>query len=319
MSAKFLTFLILVFFSNYCYSQTCCSGGIPITNNIGLPMLEKGGFQVGVFYDYNRLRTLKEGSVALNDNSRLRTTNSVLLNIGYNITNTLSLETLFTWVNQKRLISQFGNKNLDETQGIGDGVVFVRYKALQKEQEEVIVSVGGKIPFGATDKENDLGVLLNADLQPGSNSFDYLFGTTYMRRLSYRKSMVFTSRVLYKLTGTNSSYQRVNEYKFGNEIQLSLGISDQFLLFKEIIRADLLFKYRNLDNDKINSNIIDSTGGQWVFVIPSINYQISPTISLISKVEIPLYSKVNGTQLTPTYRINVGVLVRVFKKKTIKL
>ena len=110
-------------------SQTCCSGGIPLSNNLGLPNDGKGSFLIGLNYDYNNLNTLNAGSNKLSDDSRLRITNSVLLNAGYAFTDRFSFEGLFTWIHQKRTITQFGNENLSETQGVGDAVFLLNEEA----------------------------------------------------------------------------------------------------------------------------------------------------------------------------------------------
>ena len=77
-------------------SQTCCSGGVPLSNNLGLPNEGKGAATIGLNYDYNHLNTLNAGSDKLDDDSRLRNTNSVLLNLGYSFTDRLSVEALFS-------------------------------------------------------------------------------------------------------------------------------------------------------------------------------------------------------------------------------
>ena len=52
------------------YSQTCCSGGIPLSNSIGLPSSSQGTFLLGLSYDYNNLNTLNNGNTELDDNSK---------------------------------------------------------------------------------------------------------------------------------------------------------------------------------------------------------------------------------------------------------
>ncbi|MBL4939411.1 MAG: hypothetical protein JKY16_03905, partial [Lutibacter sp.] len=47
---------------NVVKAQTCCSGGVPLSNNIGLEILAKGTTQFGINYDYNNLNTLNDGS-----------------------------------------------------------------------------------------------------------------------------------------------------------------------------------------------------------------------------------------------------------------
>ncbi|WP_299162274.1 hypothetical protein [uncultured Tenacibaculum sp.] len=314
MLIRFLFSLITIFFFNTVYSQTCCSGGVPLSNNIGLPFLEKGGSQFGVFYDYNNLNTLNEGSKKLQDNSRLRITNSILFNFSYNITERLLVEGLISWVNQKREITGLSSLNLDETSGIGDGVLLLRYMILNKKNYSLITGIGGKIPIGSTEEVNDLGIRLNADLQPGSNSFDILFTSTFIKRFNFRRTTNVIGRLTYRKTGVNSEYQEVNEYKFGNEIQGFIGVSDSFLFLGQIINPSLSFKYRKAYPDKLNNTKIANTGGDWLFINPNFSLKITPKINFSTSLEVPLYANVDGIQLTPTYRINTGISIQFSKK-----
>ncbi|CAM1370626.1 conserved hypothetical protein [Tenacibaculum sediminilitoris] len=281
-----------------------------------MPFLDKGILQIGLSYDYNNLNTLNEGSKKLKDNSRLRTTNSVLLNLSYNFSQKFLIEALLTWVNQSREItSSFGDINVDETFGIGDGILLLRYMVLNNEVSSLTLGLGKKIPLGSTAKRNNQGILLNADLQPGSNAFDLVFTSRYSRSFNFRKSMNFSLRGTYRNTGVNNSYLGNNKYEFGNELQLYLGVSDSYLLWKQLISPSITFKYRKAGIDRINSNSIANTGGEWLFFNPSILFFIKPTISFYLKSEIPFYSNVKGTQLTPTYRFNTGIVFQVLNKK----
>jgi len=173
---RILFFCLIVLGCHQVFSQTCCSGGVPLSNNLGLPNEGKGSFTVGLNYDYNNLNTLNAGSNKLDDDSRLRITNSILLNLGYAFTDRFSLEALFTWVNQTRTISQFGNENFSETQGIGDAVFLAKYAIpdLLGSQSVLNLGVGTKAPLGKSDLTTAEGFQLTADLQPGSGAWDIL-------------------------------------------------------------------------------------------------------------------------------------------------
>lgn len=311
--------IIALFFHISSTAQTCCSGGVPLSNNIGLPILNKGDVQFGLYYDYNNLNTLKEGTRTLNDASRLRITHSVLLNFAYNITHNLAVEGLFTWVNQRRIITQFGNSNLDQTFGLGDAIILGRYRFVNTPSYEASVGIGGKLPIGPSTRTNALGILLNADLQPGNNAFDLIFLSSFSRRFAFRKSMNLSLRFTYRNTGTNTTYQRVNRYRFGNEFQTFVTLSDQFLVFNQLISPSLSLKYRDTAQDQINGNNIANTGGQWVFVIPNFSIAITPKLAFSTRVEVPVYSNLKGTQLTPTYRINAGFSYQFSKPQRITL
>lgn len=323
MNSKYLLIVLQSFMFFHTHSQTCCSGGIPLSNSIGLPLLEKGSIQLGINYDYNNLNTLNNGSEKLNDNSRLRITHSVLINTSYAITNKVSVEGLFTWVNQRRNISQFGNNNLDQTSGIGDAVMLLKYDITNMfsniigEYSSLSFGIGAKIPLGSTRETNDLGVTLNADLQPGSNAWDLLFLSSFSTTLKSRPTLTFSSKVIYRSTGTNNSYFGDSTYKFGNEFQGFISFSDQFLIFKTLSKPSISFKYRDANQDKIGGFNLDNTGGNWVSFIPSFSIDITTNIAFSAKSEIPIYNNVDGTQLTPTYRITSGILFKITPKQKV--
>jgi len=312
----FFCFFNFILFSN---AQTCCSGGIPLSNNIGLAPLEKGTLQIGIHYDYNNLNTLNFGTEKLDDNSRLRITHSILLNANYDITKRISIEGLFTWVNQRRKITQFGNENLEQSSGIGDAVLLLKYHFSNTfgQNSNLNIGVGTKIPLGSTTETNSQGIILNADLQPGSNVWDLLLWTLMSKNFNFRPSFSVWSQLTYRNTGTNKEYLENSTYKFGNEFQAYLGFSDQFLIFNALTNPGISFKYRHAEKDVISGFEFDNTGGKWISVIPDFSIYIKPNIIFSTQAEIPLYNNVDGIQLTPTYRLTTGLLFRILPKKNI--
>lgn len=313
---KTFSFLVLLFTIST-YSQTCCSGGVPLSNNLGLPNGGKGEFVLGLNYDHNNLNTLNAGTERLDDNSRKRITNSVLLNFGYAFSDRWSVETLFTWVNQTRTITQFGNENFTETSGIGDAVLLVKYSLpdVLGKQTLLNIGVGTKVPFGKSDIPNNQGIQLTADLQPGSGAWDGLGWLSVSKGLDFRPSATLSTTTIYRFTGVNNSYlNNTATYEFGNEIQANLGYTDQFFMLNTLFYPGLVFKYRKAFEDKIDDVGIPNTGGEWVFIRPELGVRLSPQISMISRIELPLYSNVVGTQLTPTVRFTIGTTIK-FKTK----
>ncbi|MBC3756841.1 hypothetical protein H7U19_00390 [Hyunsoonleella sp. SJ7] len=277
---------------------------------------EKGTFQMSLNYDYNHLNTLNNGTESLDDNSRLRITHSILLNMSYAITNHLSVEGLFTWVNQRRNISQFGNETLDQTSGIGDGLLLVKYnfKNTLGKNSNTEFGLGAKIPLGSSTETNAQGIVLNADLQPGSNAWDIVYFLSALKQTNFRPSLSISGRIIYRSTGTNESYLGNSSYKFGNEIQAFLVFSDQFNVLNTLANPSISFKYRDAALDEIDGFDLDNTGGNWLFIIPDISINITPNLIFSTRAELPLYSNVDGTQLTPTYRLTTGFLIKLKPK-----
>lgn len=100
-------------------AQTCCSGGVSIASNPGLPAAEAHHLQVTFSYDLNVLRTLKEGLEKPDDDSRNRTMHAVLWELGCSITDRLSIDALFSYVCQERTISNDLSQNFVFTDGPG--------------------------------------------------------------------------------------------------------------------------------------------------------------------------------------------------------
>jgi len=205
-----------------------------MSNNLGLENLGKGVLQVGLNYDFNNLNTLNAGTTNLKDDSRQRITHSVLFNADYSFTNDLSIEALFTWVNQRRIIDQFGNTDLQQTNGIGDAVIMTKYRftKILGESSSISIGIGAKIPLGSFEEVNNIGITYIADLQPGSGAWDMILFSSLSKNFDFRPTATFSARTIYRSTGSNSDYLGgAQVYEYGNEIQLFVGVSDQFLIF----------------------------------------------------------------------------------------
>ena len=305
--------------TNLVYAQTCCSGGIPLSNNLGLENPGAHQLQLNVNYDFNNLNTLNAGDRRLDDESRKRTTHSVLLNSSYSFSDRFAIEALVTWVNQRRIINQFGNSDLQSTRGIGDAVVLAKYGFLNAigTSSMLTFGVGGKIPLGSFDEVNDLGITYIADLQPGSGAWDLILFTAITKNFDFRPSTTFSARLIYRATGKNNDYlDGLQTYEYGNEVQMFFDVSDEFVVFKRnLFSPNLSVKYRNARKDEIDGIDLSNTGGNWIFLIPGFSWNVSDTISFLTRAELPIYSNVDGTQLTPTYRLTSGILFRFDLKK----
>ncbi|MCK5701433.1 MAG: hypothetical protein KAI29_09780, partial [Cyclobacteriaceae bacterium] len=114
--------------------------------------------------------------------------------------------------------------------------------------------------------------------------------------------------------GKNNQYLGEQTYQFGNEFQVIFSANDNFLIGKKIIDTSISFRYRKALSDRFNELTMPSTGGQWVFLAPSLAYNFSQKFAANATFEIPIFSEVEGTQLSPTYRLNIGVFFKINKK-----
>lgn len=299
-------------------AQTCCSGGVPVSNNLGFPNSEKGTWQFLFNYDHNVLETLKEESFTLNDDSRRRLTQSILLKADYSFSQRFAAELFFSYVRQERVVNKI---NLTETTGIGDAVLLLKYRITNPNNDRHVfqLGLGGKVPLGASDLRSEQGIALNADLQPGSGAWDALLWTQYTHQLQARPSLTLSANAIYTLKGKNNDYFDTQVYQFGNDLQFILNMADQLYLGKLLFQPLLRLRYRKAFVDEIDGGELPNTGGQWLFVTPGIGWGITPQFSFNANVELSIYAKVDGTQLSPSRRFNIGLYYRLQKTKKLNL
>jgi hypothetical protein len=293
-------------------AQTCCSGGVPLSGNIGFEGSARGVLQLELSYDLNLLATLKQGSEILEDPGRTRRTHSLILKSGYSITSWLAVDALFSYVIQERNITYLDRTDFTRTSGLGDAVILPKLilSRMSASGTELQVGVGPKIPLGRSDLASGQGITLNADLQPGSGSWDMISWLYAARSLTFRPSLVASGQVVARLNGVNRDYLGGQEYQFGNAFQVVAGLGDQLLLGNRIVSPSVSIRYRHALRDRFNDFAMDNTGGQWIFLIPAVTFHPSPRILINVIPEIPVYSRVDGVQLSPSFRIQTGVYIR---------
>lgn len=309
MKKNCIIILLLVLSFSEIRSQTCCSGGVPLSGNIGFVTNENGLLNFSINYDYNYLNHLYNENQRLKNNLRKRITQSILIQSGYNISKSISIDFLFSLVQQEREITHFNNTDYIRTRGIGDAVVLLKYRVHQisNYHQDFFVGFGSKLPTGKSDYKTASGIQLNADLQPGSGTYDFIYWSHYRRNIDFRPSLNIFGRLIYKQNGTNNEYLTNQAYKFGNEFQGILGISDQLLIKNLLLNPGIAIKYKNRSKDIINDFQLDNTGGDWVFLVTSLGVNINRNFIFNIDPEIPIFTKVDGTQLSTNFRISIGV------------
>ncbi len=70
-------------------------------------------------------------------------------------------------------------------------------------------------------------------------------------------------------------------------------------------------RYRKQSEDLIDGGVFPSSGGEWVYAIPGVNITFSPWLTSILSADFPLYRKLEGTQLTTSYKITVALLFNI--------
>lgn len=292
-------------------AQACCSGGVPLGGSLGLGTAENKSVQFLMTYDRNTLKDLMNFDQVLDDDTRTRLTNSWLLEVNYGLSNRFALTAVVPYIEQVRVINGFeGQVETTRTNGLGDLVILLKYRAFNPEKVESmdwVLGAGPKLPTGKTDFTNPNGLILPADMQPGSGSLDAFFWSYYQKNNLFIRPLSLVNVVTFRKSGVNASYNDVQTYEFGDEFQVNLGLNYNVFLVRWPVDVFFFLRYRSQTEDFIDGNTFPSTGGKWVYGIPGINWAFHPNWAFRASSDIPVYRKLEGTQLTTSSKLTFSL------------
>jgi len=310
---KFLSkaFLLLGVAHSHVYAQACCSAGTPLLSSLEISATPSGSWQFALTYENNTLRDVVSGTQQLNDATRQRVTHAALLEVSYGLSESFSATALLTLVQHERRVSSppsVVQGDFIRTRGIGDAVFLVKYNILPLNivsQRELAIGMGAKLPFGKSRLTSN-GILLPADIQPGTGAWDgIVWGYAYQGFLPRVPINLFATSS-YRFTGTNDRYVTTGQrgYRFGNEFIATIGTSYRT---ETPIDISVLLRYRLVGADRFSGSEVPNTGGRWVYIVPGLNVNISRPISIRLSGQVPLYRDLQGTQLTTSYTVSLSI------------
>lgn len=289
-------------------SQTCCSGGVPVSSNIGFSNSEKKILQLSLNTNFNTLKTLYSGSESLDDDQRKRSTQSYLVRVHYTFTDRFAIEGFFPFVRQTReIFSSFDDSSdFESSFGIGDPILLASYR-LTDGPVKLTFGAGPQIPLGSFTKRNSRGLFLVEDLQPGSGAWDLILLALLEYQLPSKPSMSIFGRTILDYTGANPDSRNGQQtYEFGNDLQIIAGLSDQVFVANRIVYPAISLRYRNAQRDRVDDIPNSGTGGKWIFAKASIGFEFFWESSLTFDFELPVHTFVNETQLSPNSFVNIS-------------
>ena len=323
-------------------------GGAGGIFTIGAGTLDQGQFAFSAFTDYLRLKQLSDPILLANigkDVHGLQTVESRALAFAYGVTNDLTVSVRLPWVRRTGILEGVQEDPADPatvrdrgtTSGFGDVTVLGQYRFLNNQVSgtQAALLFGVKAPTGATNLVDPFGETFEAEFQPGSGSWDGLFGAAFSQRLT--PALSFHANVLAIATGTGTQ-----ETNLGNRFLYNGALA--YRLFGETagephshspqdafahaghdhprmatkapmvaaphghIALDALLEINGEWHDKQRTlGVADpNSGGTTIFISPGLRLTIENWSSYVL-VGIPVVNDYNGIQATPTWRELAGV------------
>ncbi|BAV32539.1 hypothetical protein SCL_0217 [Sulfuricaulis limicola] len=161
------------------------------------------------------------------------------------------------------------------------------------------VILGLKLPTGKTDVVNDDGDPAERTLQPGSGTTDAIIGMYLNGPLNFGTQIAsgfLQAQVQYPLNARD-------DFRPGNQYLFDLGMSYPLSpAWSGLMQLNTQIKDRDRGGE---AEPLDS-GGSFVWLSPGLSYTLSRAARIYGFVQLPLYQRVNGLQLTPGWTAAAG-------------
>jgi hypothetical protein len=194
---------------------------------------------------------------------------------------------------------------MDPVDGLGDITLNYAY-ALPVDQGQVYLGAGVSLPTGQWTVRDARGQLVHNMMQPGSGAPALMAEAGANLGLG-ESSFSLHPRVGVLWNATNPlGYQRGSrlDYELGTRYQVApeLGLSLDLVGFvaaqdttNGTLDADGQIAFQRPETSLVDD--VTNTGGSFLFLAPGFRWQPTQDISLGFEYRLPLYQKVNGTQL----------------------
>lgn len=276
----------------------------------GISPLEAGASGIRADLRYVSLKTLyQDGRATENQEREVETHLTQQYSFLYSPVHTLSLGVIVPVARRHTERIAEGGATVHGTQyGLGDISLLLRFKPIVEHDLEstYILSIAGgvKLATGKTDGRDNLGDLLDAHVQLGSGSADFLLGASGFAGID---RFAFIVNVLGGIAGKGA-----NGHRFGNS--LNYDATARFRVWPDDYEFPEWFAVLGISGDlrareETNGLEDPESGGHVVYLSPGLQVMVSPTITLDLVFQQPLLHRLNGTQLGEDYRLMVGLQV----------
>jgi hypothetical protein len=294
-------FLLGSGFYGHLMAQTCSCAGNTFFSPLELTAPSEKHWHLELSYRFHAINDLVEGTEkVVDDTERSRNVMTLMFEIGYNLSPRLTVKADLNVVRHQRQVGISDAGKVD-TNGMGDSLFSLQYKPMiYSGRSDMELSIGGgvKVPIGKSDAV--LTGIAAEDMQPGTGSWDVLAWGLLSRRIRSVEGLEIFGGASYRFNGTND-----REYRFGNEFIGALGAR---YTGKKLLSYSLHSRYRWADNDRRFGSDVPNTGGEWIYVVPAVTFNIAGHTGVKTQVDIPVYRNLNGVrQFTSTLLVSLSL------------
>ena len=275
---------------------------------------QSGQFSIGISYEHEQLDRAKYEDRFIPNYNKERTNNSSLTIItSYGVTDHFSITAFFPFryiLNQKVLFRgqnpnmYNGGKYFRESYGLGDVLLQARIQRNVFNKTPLVLGIGIKLSNGKINMTDEFGDRISDNLQVGTGTVDPILSIYSSKDI---KNLVLSGGVFTRISNGENIYG----YQYGNEIQtlINLDYIENPLLYGGLQFSHLLatrdyYEYGKISRDR---------GGENYFMTGKIGTKATDNLDFELTLQLPLYQKLNESQLVSPFIIQFGSLFRFEK------
>ena len=281
------------------FAQTCSCAAVPILGSMQLASPKNQQWFLGTTYDFHDASELVAGSSTVPDRTgRDRRSQALIVELSRGLTEKWSVSAMLSAVDHDREVS--GNQA--SASGLGDAIVMLKYspRSISLYSDTALsFGVGTRIPVGVDDATR-LGVDLAEDMQPSTGAYGGMVWGYWAKALNDSKGARIYAGASHTQNGDND-----RKYEFGHDTTVTLGGTYQT---QTPWGFNLELFYRKADRDQRDSVEIPNTGGEWLDIVPAIQYHVTESVALKAAATIPVSRNLNDElQFTTKYAFRLSL------------
>jgi len=189
-----------------------------------------------------------------------------------------------------------------EFEQLGDMRVLGRRRLASGDTTHGLVA-GVKLPTGKKDVANNEGTPAERSLQPGTGTTDVILGyyANSMRLLHDTPVRWFFQTQVQAPVAESENFRSGVHYSA--DVGMTYPLADAW---NGLLQLNTAIKSRDRGSEAEPAD----SGGSFAWLSPGASYAPSKSTSLYGFVQLPVYQRVNGVQLTANWGTSVGVSVR---------
>ncbi|MEK6662260.1 MAG: transporter [Pseudomonadota bacterium] len=225
---------------------------------------------------------------------------NVVLGFSYNTLAGWGINVQMPWVSRSHyhVHNHHGAKIAQRWNIDGPGDARITFNLPLTKQDNLNLLLGLKLPTGRSTVTNNDNALAERTLQPGTGSTDTLLGLAYHSTPNAGPHGWFAQAMWQHATAVRNSYRP------GDQVGIDLGWRYAFNHdFSATVQANWQIRARD---EGRNAEPADS-GSRFLKLSPGLVYALDRDTQLYGFVQLPVYSHVNGVQLTSGKNIALGI------------